>query len=382
VTAIDPGLAKTLSGLLLDQLRSEGEVTERWAEAMRAVPRHLFIPELIYRHDQERASANDLIPLHRDTEPDEWLTIAYANAPVNTQVDDGNPLPDGTGREVTSSASQPSVVTGMLAELQIEPGMRVLEIGTGTGWNAALLASVVGAESVTSVEIDPQVAEHARNALAATGYGKVCVITGDGAEGWPDGAPYDRVIATAGALTIPYPWVDQARLGGRLIAPLNNTYHPTGLARLTIGPDCVASGTLGAPLTFMGLRAQRSTRPSVDTSGDADSITTIDVHPYRWAGDRNAALAIGLRVGDGIHFHYSPSTEDTGIAWLLDPSTGSWATVNTTEGRPYEVEQAGSRRLVDEVLDGYRWWLEQGEPNAESWQVTVGPKGQCVALSS
>ena len=380
MTTLDPSLAERLSGLLIQQLTTDGQVTARWAEAMRAVPRHRFIPDLIYRHVPRAPGANDLVPLRRDTEPDEWLKLAYANAPVNTQVDDGHPAPDGTGRELTSSASQPSVVAGMLAELRIEPGMRVLEIGTGTGWNAALLASVVGAENVVSVEIDPMVAEHARSALSATGYGKVTVITGDGAEGWPDGGPYDRVIATAGAVTIPYPWVAQTRPGGRLVAPLSNDYHPTGLARLTVGPDGTASGTLGAPLTFMGLRAQRSTRPTVDTSGDADSISTIDVHPYQWAGDRDAALAIGLRIGDDVHFHYAPVTDDTGIAWLLNPATGSWATVDTTDGAPYEIEQAGARRLVDEVLAAYQWWREHDEPSVGDWVVAVSPAGQTIEL--
>ncbi|MGH8918047.1 MAG: protein-L-isoaspartate O-methyltransferase family protein, partial [Actinomycetes bacterium] len=79
----------------------------------------------------------------------------------------------------------------VLTALQVAPGMRVLEIGTGTGYNAALLAHQLGAAHVVSVEIDPVVAEHARHALAATGYRAVSVITGDGAEGYPPGAPYD-----------------------------------------------------------------------------------------------------------------------------------------------------------------------------------------------
>lgn len=378
MTAVDPELAETLSGLLLHQLTVEGQLTPRWAEVMRAVPRHLFIPEVIYRYEPDRPGDYDLVPLRRGDAPDEWLRSAYANAPVDTQVDDGRPASDGTGKELTSSASQPSVVAGMLAELWVEPGMRVLEIGTGTGWNAALLASVVGAENVISVEIDPTVAEHARAALTATGHGKVTVITGDGAEGCPDGAPYDRVIATAGAVRIPYPWVAQTRPGGRLVAPLNNTFHPTGLARLTVDADGSASGTLGEPLTFMGLRAQRSTRPTVDTSGDADTVTTTDVHPYRWAGDRDAALAVGLRAGAGIHFRYDEVTEDTGVAWLHHPGSGSWATVATMDGPPYEVEQAGSRRLVDEVLAGYRWWQQQGEPEVADWVVAVSPAGQTI----
>jgi protein-L-isoaspartate(D-aspartate) O-methyltransferase len=246
-------------------LAEKGEITSRWAEAMRGVPRHLFLPTVIYRFDRQ-LPGNDMVPVHRDTDLEQWLRRAYTNAPVTTQVDDGHPPPDGIGWEVTSSCSQPSVVAGMLEELQLEPGMRVLEIGTGTGWNAALLASVAGGANVTSIEIDPAVAARAHAALTATGHDQITLIVGDGALGWPDAAPYDRVIATVGSVNIPYPWIAQTRPGGRVIAPVTNHYHPAGLARLIVAPDATATGTFGAPVDFMDLRAQRHPRPRVDTS--------------------------------------------------------------------------------------------------------------------
>ena len=184
---------------LADLLVEQGRVQQRWAAAMCAVPRHLYMPELIYRHERGRPG-NDLVPLRRSEHPDGWLDLVYADAPVNTQVDDGHPAVDGTGWEVTSSSSQPAVVGEMLAELCLLPGERVLEIGTGTGWNAALLAYTVGAQErhrplwrSTRRSRRPC----PRRRLDATGYDKVTTITGDGALGWADGAPYDRVIATA-----------------------------------------------------------------------------------------------------------------------------------------------------------------------------------------
>lgn len=101
--------------------------------------------------------------VHRADDPDGWLTLCYTNTSITTQVDDGHPDEQGRGCEPMSSSSMPSVVAEMLAALQVEPGMWVvLEIGTGTGWNAALMAYRLGAQNVTTLEIDPAVAEHER----------------------------------------------------------------------------------------------------------------------------------------------------------------------------------------------------------------------------
>lgn len=97
-----------------------------------------------------------------------------------------------------------------------EPGMSVLEIGTDTGWNAALLAHQLGGANLTSVEIDPGIAAQARTALADAGYG---AVTGDGTLGHLSRAPYDRVISTACVYRVPYPWIAQTRPGGLIVTP-------------------------------------------------------------------------------------------------------------------------------------------------------------------
>jgi len=99
----------------------------------------------------------------------------------------------------------------MLAALDAHEGHRVLDTGTGTGYNAALLAHRLGAEQVTSIEVDPDVAASARTALSDNGFGGVTTVTGDGALGYPSGGPYDRVIATAACNQIPYAWIAQTR---------------------------------------------------------------------------------------------------------------------------------------------------------------------------
>ncbi|MGH3495148.1 MAG: methyltransferase domain-containing protein, partial [Sciscionella sp.] len=108
----------------------------------------------------------------------------------------GHEKDKGKEGDISSSASRPDVVASMLAVLDVEAGMTVCEIGTGTGYNAAVLAARLGAENVTTIEIDPEIAARARRSLRATGH-DVTVVTGDGALGYPPRAPYDRVIATA-----------------------------------------------------------------------------------------------------------------------------------------------------------------------------------------
>lgn len=375
------GQPELLLRRLVEELVGWGEITERWAAVLRAVPRHRFLPDVIYRHERGRPG-NDLVPLRRADEPGAWLELAYSDVPINTQVDDGNPGPDGSGFEVTSSSSQPSVVAEMLAELDVMPGDRVLEIGTGTGWNAALLAHVAGAGNVTTIEVDPDVAAHARAALQANGYSAVATVVGDGVVGWPGEAPYDRVVSTVGVAAIPYPWVEQTRPGGRIVAPLTNSYRSPGLAVLTRHGDGTASGRLAGPATFMGLRAEREprTRGCDVVTRPPDAKSTTELHPHHVTGNRAAAIAIGFRVR-GVHWVWQPIGA-LGTLWFYAPQSGSWASLELLERPPYPVEQAGPRRLWDEVAEAYQWWVDAGEPGVRDWLITVDHERQWVELDS
>lgn len=174
---------------LVDELKRRGHIRTVSVEAaFGAVSRHLFIPEVTL----ERAYRDEVVPIEV--------------------------LPGG---EVASSASQPAIVAQMLEQLSIVPGDRVLEVGAATGYNAALMAHLVGEEGhVVTVEIDGSLARRARESLAAAGYEHVEVVHGDGGLGHPAGAPYDRIILTTGAPDIAPAWRKQLAPEGRLVLPL------------------------------------------------------------------------------------------------------------------------------------------------------------------
>jgi protein-L-isoaspartate(D-aspartate) O-methyltransferase len=168
---------------LVDRLTEREDLRPSTEAAMRAVPRHEFVPER-RRHE------------------------AY----------DDRPLPIGQGQTI----SAPHMVAIMTDLLGVSEGDRVLEIGTGCGYHAAVTAAVVGPENVYSVEYHDELAQRARETLDATGYGAVSVRAGDGRQGWPEHAPYDAAYLTCAASEFPEAVVEQVRPGGVVLGPLGD----------------------------------------------------------------------------------------------------------------------------------------------------------------
>lgn len=167
---------------MVSVVRRQGVKDERVLEAMGKVRRHVFIPEAYRKGD------------------------AYGD----------HPCPIGYGQTI----SQPFIVAYMTQRIAVNPGLRILEIGTGSGYQAAVLAEL-GAE-VYSIEIVPELAEHARAVLVAEGYGNVKVKKGDGYTGWPEYAPFDAIIVTCAPGEIPLALVEQLKDGGRMILPVGS----------------------------------------------------------------------------------------------------------------------------------------------------------------
>lgn len=357
-----------------------------WRDLLAEVPREPFLPDVVWIDGPDRT----FVPVSRQRDPQRWADATRGDQPVITQVDNGAPPPGQPGVIPTSSASMPTVVAGMLDALGAEASHTVLEVGTGTGWNAALLARRVGPTGrVVSVEIDPELADTARNVLATAG-ANVDVITGDGERGYPDGAPYDRIIATASARAIPFTWVQQARTGAVIVTPWGTDYCNGTLARLVVGPAGVAFGRFHDGYSFMRLRSQRRylvnpDRTGLDTTTAEHSITDLDGRDvYRMITASEAAFAIGLQVPDcRMLFEEDRRGQRHHVVELHDTASGSWAVVDVDvdRGRGFDVHQAGARRLWDEAVDAYRWWLAHDTPGVERFGITITAVWQAVWLN-
>ncbi|MGW8557110.1 methyltransferase domain-containing protein [Streptomyces tubercidicus] len=379
---LNPQQGHRTSDELVRFLLEAGALAPDWRETFSAVPRSLFLSDLVWAHDMATGRS---VPVSRSSDPAGWELAAYANVPLVTQWDDGAHTGSEPGTVPTSSASMPSVVAAMLRDLDVSDGMRVLEIGTGTGWNAGLLAHRLGGGNVVSVEIDEAVTDQARGALLRAGLHPE-TVHGDGGDGWPGGAPYDRVIVTAGVRTVPPCWWEQSQPGGVILAPWGTHYSDQdALVRLTVREDGSASGPFLRMLEFMKLRDQRLDwnrfRGHVpDFPGDADvSRTTVALTDL---GDRyeTARFVIGLCVPDCAHVINRPDG-GTAKAWFFDLTSRSWAAAVFRRGEPgATVYQSGPRRLWDEVEAAQRWWVGLGEPDLTWFGLTVTAEGQRVWL--
>lgn len=376
-----------LRGMLADRLVNGGLVRSREvAEAFREVPRHLFVPEA----EPVKAYADEAIPV-------KWAA-------------DGRPV---------SSSSQPAIMAIMLEQLRLAPGLRVLEIGTGTGYNAALLAHVVsGTGAVVTVDIDEELAGSARHRLDATGYRQVMVAAGDGAVGWPAGAPYDRIIVTASARDLAPAWAAQLSDGGRLLVPLSLRGIVQSVAFEQAG-DHLASVSC-VPCGFMPLAGQLAAGDPVRPLDEAPGVflSVEDNRELDLAALRVALDQPGQALPTGVTITQSYLFADLGL-WLAlhDPGVGQLTAVGPAAGRnlipaistqipgrasttvlagrsslaaiarPPGTEQAttfeacvrgygpGGERLAERLAAGIRAWDSAGRPAGSTLRIRAYPTG-------
>ncbi|WP_328427596.1 methyltransferase domain-containing protein [Streptomyces sp. NBC_00443] len=283
----------------------------RWRDVFAAVPRHLFVPYYYVgvAGGYERRWGQSPDPAARER----WMRGAYADTPLATRLRDG---------ELLSSSSQPSLMAMMLVALEVTDGDSVLEIGAGTGFNAALLARRLGDDDlVTSIDLEPEITESARRHLTAAGYHPV-VVTGDGARGVPERAPFDRIIATCALPSIPRAWLAQCRTGARILTPL-----ATGLLALAVQDAEHAEGRfLHTPAYFVPLRGGVRTEPeSSPVAGLPRRAREHELFGFllaltRGSLDPQEAYALWEREGQPQRERYGITVRgEHEWAWLDDP---------------------------------------------------------------
>ncbi|MBV9140820.1 MAG: protein-L-isoaspartate(D-aspartate) O-methyltransferase [Pseudonocardiales bacterium] len=359
-----------------------------WRELIAEVPRDPFIPETIWVDRDAGHPQSGFVALSRQDDPQRWRELLAANEPVITQVDEGRTAVGDTGWSPSSSCSKPSIVADMLDALDVHLGHTVLEIGTGTGWSAALLCRRVGERGrVVSIEVDPVIAEAARAALARAAYSPV-VITADGAQGYPDAAPYDRLVATASVREIvPRAWLEQTRPGGLMVTPWGTDYCNGVMLTLHVAANRTATGRFGVDLSFMRLRSHRRRfyEPN-KTEIQHAQVTTTDVHGwdfFRMINSDQAAFSIGLKVPHCVlTVELNTVGADHNVLELDDITTRSWARLdaNLTSPDKLVVRQLSPRRLWDEAEAAYDWWYDHGKPTLARFGMTVTTDTQTVWL--
>jgi protein-L-isoaspartate O-methyltransferase len=260
---------------LVDRLIVEGAL---WSKpliaAFRATPRHRFLDRifLYYRKQQRWREV-----LTREPDKDE-LRLIYSDRALITHLRQVNTK--GAGIPVSSS-SQPSLMAQMLEDLRLKQGQRVLDIGSGTGYNAALMAHVVGPGLVTSIDVDREVLSEAWDHLRRFPDRAVRLHHADGRHGFADSAPYDRIIVTAATPDLEPAWFKQLAVGGLLLAPL---ILGTGLAYVLAGTvmEGLFQGRLTRAAYFMSLRAEGE----IGRADEIESPPLGQTHTVRapWAG--------------------------------------------------------------------------------------------------
>lgn len=373
-------LAERLQRQLLEQSRyiyDDTPISEAVASAYLATPRHLFVSR--YREWGSR-EWHDV----RAENVHEHLATLYANRPLILFGEDDDDIP--------STISMPSFVLRMLDLLRLEPGQAVFELGAGSGWNAGLMARLVGPTGrVHSLEIIPEVARAAAATIDRLGLTNVSVVAGDGGDGYAPAAPYDRAIFTAGAYDLPRPFYEQVLEGGLLLIVIKNEGGGDNLFVLRRTADHFAS-LESMPCGFVQLRG----RHQVDALEPAPLQTVpewaelqheeISRTPFWWGGKGKESAVwrtLGIRSFLGI--------VEPAFRAFKTPKTAD----RTREEHYFGLWAAAERSLVlarddlliayrspaarDRLLDRVRQWVALGMPTAASFALRVYPAEVAVA---
>lgn len=345
---------------LATHLAGSGALTSpEWRTAFAEVPRHIFTPTIL---DGERMI---------DPADPSWLDTVYSDDALLTQTaaaPDAQQLP-------TSSSSKPTIMAVMLELLDARSGMRVLEIGTGTGYNAALLCHHLGDRNVTSIDIDPELVENACDRLAELGYHPT-LAAGDGAEGLANAGPFDRILATCAVRSIPPEWIRQLAPAGRIVAPLAGQVGPLMVLDKT-APDEVTGRFDARPAGFMPLRPSLT---SPLAAGETTELTatgmphhgTTNLDPTNLLHASNALLLFCQLHAPGLEVTPTTGHDNSGATLIAHTGTAlAEVLFDPLHGARWPTIQRGSHRLWDIIETAVRTWHEQNEPNPARLGITA-----------
>ncbi len=369
---------------LAEQLIAAGKLTSAaWRDAVCAVPRHAFAPE-VFR--QDRIDQYDETWRQLDTTTvagrQEWLDQVYSTAALITALDRSTESP-----RLRSTSSMPGLMTRMLETLDVCDGNRVLEIGTGTGYNAALLCHRLGDTHVFSVDIEPDLITLARQRLAQLGYHPTLVAT-DGAAGLVEHAPFDRIIATCSVPAVPWEWVTQTRPGGVILTDLKTSLIAGSLVRLTRYPDRAEGHFDPTYAAFMVLRhhpagqAPARPRPRKQRTIEPQRCTTTLDPRTPWTSLVVWFLA-SFDLGADISLGYCRFKDGKPTATSITIGDGSWAEVTLADDHGlHQVTEAGPTRVWRIIEATHARWTELDRPGWDRFGLTVTEHHQQVWLDT
>jgi protein-L-isoaspartate(D-aspartate) O-methyltransferase len=361
---------------MVDRLIAEGAL---WSPALiaafRATPRHRFL-DRVFQYQRKHHRWREV--LTRDPGAEE-LAIVYSDRALITHLSPAGA--DDPGVPISSS-SQPSLMAQMLEDLQLEAGLRTLEVGAGTGYNAALLAHVVGPGLVTAVDVDREVLSEAWDHLRAFPERRVELRHADGRHGYPEAAPYDRIMVTAATTDLEPAWLEQLAEGGLVLAPLALAPGLAYVLRGTVSAG-VFHGRLTRAAYFMPLRAEQEAGVAeADAGSFAGPLQTL---PAPWAGwfDRRrprlkwlgfiqALVFYGLLRGHSVHYRTLANGQP--VFGVSGPASDGkpGGRVCWLGAQDWQVSGAAGRDL------GWGLWrafLDAGGPWPTEFRLTASPHG-------
>ena len=352
---------------LAELLTERGDLSDPgWAAAIAAIPRHSLVPQFF---EQDRNGDWSHHTAARE------LELVYSPTTLVTDVRDGIGV---------SSSTKPDLMVRMLETLQVQPGHRVLEIGTGTGYNAALLSHRLGQDAVYSIDIDPALVDLARQRLAQIGY-RPHLTAGDGTTGWPAHAPYDRILATCAVREIPWNWARQLTHEGMLLADLKIGPGAGNLVLLRRHADRLEGRFTARWAAFMTSRRRvldTLGRPApAPRAGEARSRPT-HAPGAPWTSHREVWMLAARALPAAVVYGYrlDPETRIPRAGVLTAPD-GSWCEIELapTDGTPI-LRAAGPTSLGEPLEQAYSWWHDHGRPTWERLGLTVTPHASTLWL--